>query len=860
MAEKPLLILPNPKLSSFKRKGIPIGKPHFPTIERQHERLSPQFERLERAFEARCFELKNDPAGAAPEQVLVLETIGTIQDFIVAVRNIPGMEWLGEWDEEEIPPDEDFFQDEKHKDKPLGGRLFLIMTDQQAMTELLSLWQRYPSADLGHGRAKWRNLFQQLRNIRPWGVQDRLLETGLLEDWRERVKAGEESIRFEAELWFRNNPDQQRASLQFFESLLRQEGGKLLGQSVIPEIAYHGILAELSIQAIQVILEHPDTRLVRCDHVMFFRPSGQSAVKFPEDKPLAGPQPPEPLSLPQGLPIVALLDGLPLENHDWLSGRLIVDDPDGWSADYPAQTRHHGTAMASLILHGELDANEPPLERPLYVRPILKPDLRDWRTPKIENIPENILPIDLAHRAVRRLFEGEGEEPPVAPEVRIINFSIGDPSRQFDRFLSPMARLLDWLAWRYQVLFVVSAGNHQQEIVLNLPRTALANLQPEQLQAETIKAIADDVRHRRLLAPAEAVNVLTVGALHADSSTSAHLGQRIDPFCSDSLPNPVNALGLGFRRSIKPEILFKGGRQLYEEKFGNLHSNATLCINTASLPPGQKVAAPSTLPGDLSAIRYLRGTSNATALVTRTAGLLHEVIANLRQEASDDLLDDHCTAVLLKAMLVHSSSWGGAQLTLQQILRTPSNSHKLKEHIARFLGYGRVEPDRVFACTDQRATLLGYSKLTEGNAHTYSVPLPQSLSGKKLWRRLAITLAWITPINCSHRAYRRAALWFEPPADSLLVKRQEADGKAVQRGTVQHEILEGEKAAAYTDRDGLDIKVKCRADAGDLPDEIPYAIVVTLEVAEDVDIAIYEEIRQRIRLPVIIAPETISNR
>ena len=153
---------------------------------------------------------------------------------------------------------------------------------------------------------------------------------------------------------------------------------------------------------------------------------------------------------PAGSPVVALFDGLPLQTHRRLQGRLVVDDPDGFESDSPAVARRHGTAMASLILHGDLAAGEAPLPRLLYVRPILRPNPHDWRN-HTETAPEGTLVVDLVHRAVRRLFEGDGGEAPVAPHVSIINLSIGIRDRPFDQALSPLARLLDWLAWRYKV-------------------------------------------------------------------------------------------------------------------------------------------------------------------------------------------------------------------------------------------------------------------------------------------------------------------------------------------------------------------------------------------------------------------------
>jgi len=123
----------------------------------------------------------------------------------------------------------------------------------------------------------------------------------------------------------------------------------------------------------------------------------------------------------------------------------------------------HGTAMSSLVVQGDLSNGENPLARPVYVRPIMKPI--DWiNSPRPEQIPADVLVVDLIHRAVRRMFEGDGADGAAAPNIRIINLSIGDPSRQFTQAMSPLARLLDWLSVKHKVLFVISAGNHLDDI------------------------------------------------------------------------------------------------------------------------------------------------------------------------------------------------------------------------------------------------------------------------------------------------------------------------------------------------------------------------------------------------------------
>ena len=62
-----------------------------------------------------------------------------------------------------------------------------------------------------------------------------------------------------------------------------------------------------------------------------------------------------------------------------------------------------------------------------------------------------------------------------------------------------------------------------------------------------------------------------------------------------------------------------------------------------------------------------------------------------------------------------------------------------------------------------------------------------------------------------------------------------------------------------SDGDTLMIQVNCRKDAGKIEQPEPYGLVVSLEVAEGVDVAIYEEVRTRIAVPVQVRQTTVGN-
>ena len=207
MAELPLLLFPSPALAErTKRKGY-SGKMHMPSFTRQGERLSPLFKNLQTSFNDRNVELQQSPAGITPEQVLVIETIGNIENFVNAVKKISGLEWMGEIEIDQIAPDEDFYYEDK-LEKELSGRLYLVMSNQTALTEMLSLWKQYqknPQMKFERGLTKFRDVYNHLKSIRLWGVADRLAERQVFDDWKEDLQDdGQRPVKFEAEIWYKN--------------------------------------------------------------------------------------------------------------------------------------------------------------------------------------------------------------------------------------------------------------------------------------------------------------------------------------------------------------------------------------------------------------------------------------------------------------------------------------------------------------------------------------------------------------------------------------------------------------------------------------------------------------------------------
>jgi hypothetical protein len=504
--------------------------------------------------------------------------------------------------------------------------------------------------------------------------------------------------------------------------------------------------------------------------------------------------------------------------------------------------------MASLIVWGDLnEANRTPIPHPLYVRPIMCPVFPpEWtKQEPFERVPEGMLAIDLVHRAVRRLFEPEGNANPAAPDVALINFSIGILDRPFSGSLSPLARLLDWLSWKHKVLFVVSAGNHLHEVDTGRPWSELKALAPGDLAAVLVQSLAADTRNRRVLSPAEAMNALTVGAVHSDADTATHAASRLD-LVPMGYPSPLNAHGLGYRRSIKPDLLVPGGRLQFERPI--LDQETRIRPVRVAVSPGVQVAAPGAIAGDISHTAKSQGTSNAAALLSRVGAFLAPVVGELRQGTGGNALDGVPDAIVIKALLAHCARWGNLGPALGTHFGIIENADRRTEQLTRLLGFGRLEIDDVAECTATRVTAIGAGTLKADGGAEHRFPLPPSLSGKRGWRRLTVTLAWFTPVNPLSHKWRQAHIWFETPKSKMKVRRVGPDWQAAQRGTLQHDTFEDESASAFVDGEDIVIRVSCREDAPGLNDTaVPYAVAVTLEVAEEISVDVYTEVRERVR-------------
>ncbi|CAN7166865.1 S8 family serine peptidase [Variovorax paradoxus] len=845
------------------RQGIK-GRNYVPpkTIPHQTQlnRLGATFERTARALSGWTDNVQAsiDPRTVVPERVVVFELQTDVSKFVATAARL-GFEWLAS----ELPDDasRQDRDEEDAEDEPAAQgaaplkskRLYLTMPSLEGLTSLMAQWNRFsrgqpPSKKEFEGL--WE-LFEHMVAIRRWSVQDRidpLLGAYVARALRENATT---PVRVEIDLWYRATVSQRDQARETLLQLLEEVGGQLLDLVTIEEIRYQGVLASLPPDAARRLLTLDDgNRLGGLDEIMAIRP--QSAFISPASGD-GGPGGPIPVANVPSRPCVsAMLDGYPVTEHAALAGRVNVQEVDVSAAVVPVAARNHGTAIASMIVRGDLHKPGPAITRPLLSIPILVDGGGG-----VETTPRDRLPIGVVYRALTSLVSEVQRADSQLRNLVVINHSICDVFAPFTRRPSAWAMLLDYFSFRHHFLFVVSAGNISEGI--SLPEfNSVADIQaatPAERQLAFILAAEREKARRGILSPAESVNSLTVGALHADEDLGTAVA-ALDPFPLSALPNLASATGLGINEALKPDILENGGR--IAAQCANLPTGGVVAHPASSQELGQLVAAPSRT-GDLSYRARSSGTSNAAALATRNCNFIADALDDVYLGESTNWSRKPTRAALLKALLTHTASWGAAgnifEGTYPPQLRTSAAAYHRRKTIARFLGYGRVDVSRALGGAHNRATLFAEDVIKVGRQHIFHVPLPASMVKNKELRSITVTLAWTGPVMpyADYRGARLNVLSLERNQDFWDgVKR---GGKLLQpnhnisaKGTVTHIQMQGQTLGAAVGPNGLYFAVHATANHSDFDSaELPYALAITLEMAQAVQSKLFTEVQSALQ-------------
>lgn len=584
-----------------------------------------------------------------------------------------------------------------------GKQLCVVFADEQGLALFADHLLRLGGDD---GNITRKQILEALNGIDNWTRKDR-------SSWAIENKGfpPEETFKLDVELWpveVTHHPKRNQLCENFEHWLAEQT------VSIVDKINLDSLLiyrVQVSHAQALMLLDHRDVRLVDLIPVsgISYQQLNCDIKQIPDD--IAPPD--------DNAAKVCILDSGINTNHPLLKS-AIAESRSFVDAEDEFDRAGHGTAVAGIALYGDVED----CDKTNY----WNPKVWIYNGKIMHQCPVSGDAIFDAHVIENTL--STAVEHFVELGCRIFNISFGNNNSPYDgTHIRGIAYTLDCLARKFNVLFVVSAGNFQGSETPPIPRDSWRDEYPEYLLCDE-SVIID---------PAPALNVLTVGGLALHNATFDEQRypeiSQLSP-ASSGQPSPFTRHGPSVKGALKPELVAIGG---------NLANPMRGSPQWQSVKRGLGVLTCNHDFAGKTLFKEISGTSFAAPYITHLAGRL----LNEYPEAS---------ANLLRAMLVNQANLPEEVSTTfsPEMKKRYKESIKTKgREIARDVaGYGLINEDGLYRSTEH-AVVLSSEDSIENNAHQFfELPLPADYLRTSLaTRELRITLAHTPAVRTTRLDY-----------------------------------------------------------------------------------------------------------
>ena len=450
---------------------------------------------------------------------------------------------------------------------------------------------------------------------------------------------------------------------------------------------------------------------------------------------------------------VCVVDSGIASNHPLLATNLGHAQSVLSTTDSSSDENGHGTMVSGIAVFGDIRGC---YESGQFSSPVT---LYSARVLNSENrFDDNSLIIHQMRRAIETFVA-----PPYS--CRVFNISLGDSTAwlQRNQRQSLWAESLDFLAREYNIVLVISAGNHNRGWTNN-------SQEAEEILTTYPEFLFDP--ECGLCEPATAAIPITVGGIAEHDvpaiTSPRQSGDLLRTVATIFEPTPTSRIGPGINGAIKPEFVAHGGNLAFRgmSNIRRVEDDQGMAVMSFAHEPTQRLFG------------FDIGTSLAAPHVARSAAIVLQTLRNDFGEEPD--------ANLVRAILASAAE-----------VPQPTNDRIQQVHgtegLRRVYGYGRVDEDTLQTSADRRVTMVAQSSIPIDSFGVYEVPSPSEFRGARGKKRVIVTLAFDPPVR------RRRADYLGVKMEYSLIR-----GKTVDEIVAAYrQLSQQERAAARDSADGI---------------------------------------------------------
>lgn len=685
----------------------------------------------------------------------------------------------------------------------------VVFFDEVAKQEFLARLSRYEEGASGRGVSA--NVFHAIEEVGTWGRHDRIGRTLKNKTWSE-----EENIVVDIELWPRESHQKNRSECDQTKAWLQEQGAEIWDDLATDSVSL--IRTQLTGRMLDTLLELETIRIVDLPPKIYLETADYDLELH--DVTVEGPQDGEEVT-------IAVLDSGVISGHPMLAPAMAEEISFIPGVNVEDETGH-GTAVGGFALYGDIErcVRDQHFATPLRLLSgkVLSGDRDEY---------DRRLIASQVIDAVNYFHGNLG--------CRIFNISFADREQPYNgQHVKGLATVLDELARKHDILFVVSAGNFSGTD--DVPGDWRRDY-PEYLFSQEAKIID----------PAPALNAVTVGSLaRYDVSTNAARYPRDANHQSIARINelsPFTRTGPGPNGAIKPDLVEYGGNMAVDLRGGGVLSRDRN-LGEISLKHSF-VADRLFLP--------MIGTSFATPKISYIAGQL----LTRYPDASTNLIR---ALLLLNAKLPNEAE----TLIDGRTIETPLGPLSAKEASLFSYGYGLPQDDPTLYSRENCVTLTAEETIEADQTHFYEIPLPEAfLSRGRCQRNIRVSLAYSALCRSTRKKYKGSKIYFkvvlEDDVDQLVSRFQHGSdlenipewsdlspgsqirSKGTAMAATRNLAVIGSNSPLLNGK-RLFVVVTHQVEgwASELIGEEPYALAVAIEDASE-EVRLYTQLRTRLR-------------